>query len=45
MPAAEPDRRMWMDLPSQAAALMDDLVLNDEFATFLTLKAYEAIAP
>ena len=28
----------------QAAALMDDLVLNDEFATFLTLAAYEAIA-
>ena len=29
---------------TRAAELMDDLVLNDEFAPFLTLKAYELIS-
>ena len=29
---------------AKAAELLDELVLNDEFATFLTLQAYEVIA-
>jgi len=29
---------------AKAAELLDDLVLNDEFATFLTLQAYEVIS-
>jgi len=28
----------------KAAELLDELVLNDEFAAFLTLKAYESIS-
>jgi malate synthase len=31
-------------LLAKAAELMDDLVLNDQFATFLTLQAYEVIS-
>ena len=31
-------------LLEQAARLMDDLVLDDDFAAFLTLEAYEAIS-
>jgi hypothetical protein len=35
LPASAPDYR-WAD----AAALLDELVLSDDFAEFLTLRAY-----
>ena len=34
----------WQDLLDGAAGLLDRLTLNDDFATFLTLDAYEMIS-